>query len=665
MPSADELLIRVRLTGARTAASEAKVVATSIDEIGAAERRAAGASGTLVSRMNKAGGRLTATGHTMSRAFTVPFLAVAGASAKLAMDFQQNMELIHTQAGATQGEVGTMSNFILHHMNNAVQGPNDLAKALFRLEGAGMHGKQAMIALKDASDLAMVGNANVEDTAKTLAQAWFVNIKGGRNMTNVVGELNATVGAGDLRLQQLVDALGTGVVASAKQAGLSFQDVTGALAVFGDETNNVSGWSAQFATALHFLYAPTNKAAAAMESMHLPADQLAKDMSKPNGLVRALGDLRAHLDALPGGRKGVKARQMLADILPGGRGRVLLVLLNQLDRLQGKINQIHQTAGGVATSVPTHDVGITSQGGFGGAVQTSQQLAANRLKAALAQLQRTGVELGTTLLPLLVPVVKQISDGIQKLAGWFNKLSPGMQHTIVKFGAILAIAGPMAIFIGSTIRGIAAIGGAFKALGAISSILTPGGVVVLALTAFVAFVWTFRRQIKKALSGIWFSIKDGLVKELNWVIDQLNKIIKAANKLPFVNIPLIGHVGEPAPKSGAARDPFARGHRDVIPRSQRGYTPGAAPGASVNSPSQRGSARGAPPGASIIPRHGSVASHHGHNYRGRRRVAVSPDGTIVADDGGDVVVHSHLYLDGKELFTSVDRQTRNRRNRGG
>jgi hypothetical protein len=122
-----------------------------------------------------------------------------------------------------------------------------------------------MKALKAASDLATVGNSDVESTAKTLAQTWFVGIKGAGSLHNTVAELNATVGQGDLRMQQLVDALGTGVLPSAKEAGLSLQDVTGALAVFGDETNNTSGFMAQFATALHFLYNPTAEVKEAVE----------------------------------------------------------------------------------------------------------------------------------------------------------------------------------------------------------------------------------------------------------------------------------------------------------------------------------------------------------------------------------------------------------------
>jgi TP901 family phage tail tape measure protein len=311
--------------------------AASVREVGAA----GAASGRKVGALGR--GMLILTKGMKFGALAA--VGIAAEATKMGMEFDSAFLRIKTQAGESGKTMGWLRNQVLNFAasGKAGQGPMDLVAALYRLEGAGLRGAKAMAALRAASDLAAVGNANVEDTAKTMAQTLFVGMKGTGNVKQLVAELNATVGAGDLKLQQLVDALGTGVTASAKQAGLSFHDVTGALAVFGDETNNVSGWAAQFATALHFLYAPTDKAAKAFKALGMGKDDLAKDMSGPNGLVTALSDLRDHINALPGGPHGVKARQLLSDILPGGRGRVLLVLLNQLDRLQGKMRQVHRT----------------------------------------------------------------------------------------------------------------------------------------------------------------------------------------------------------------------------------------------------------------------------------------------------------------------------------
>jgi hypothetical protein len=47
--------------------------------------------------------------------------------------------------------------------------------------------------------------------------------------------LNATVGAGNMRMGDLISALGTGVLPAAKLAGLSLKDVGAALALMVDE----------------------------------------------------------------------------------------------------------------------------------------------------------------------------------------------------------------------------------------------------------------------------------------------------------------------------------------------------------------------------------------------------------------------------------------------
>jgi hypothetical protein len=82
-----------------------------------------------------------------------------------------------------------------------------------------------------------------------------------------------------------------------------------------------------------------------MESDRLTGSNLGKDFRKKNGLLTALTDLRGHLDKLPGGFRGLKASQVLSDILPGGRGRVMNVMLGQLDRYQAKMKQIGGTTG--------------------------------------------------------------------------------------------------------------------------------------------------------------------------------------------------------------------------------------------------------------------------------------------------------------------------------
>lgn len=389
------------------------------------QRAGAGMQKTMDARLGSMSKSMGKVGSEMSHALTIPILGTAAAAVKAGADFDAAMELIHTQAGASQKSVNLLKGEVIDLAKNSAFGPTDLANALFRLEGAGLRGSNAMKALKASSDLAAVGNANVEDTAKTLAQVWASGIKGAGDFTSIVSEVNTTVGTGDLRLSQLIDALGTGLPGAARLAGLNFKDISGALAVFGDNTNNVSGWAAQLATSLHFLTDPTTKARGALKELGLSQSDLVDDLHKPDGLYVALGQLKDRLERMPGGIQGPKAQNILGDILPGGRGRVLEVLITQLDRYKHKLDE--QGA---------------SQSKFSDAVKKTQDTTAFQIKKDWASIQADAVQLGQTLGPDFLKIFGGIAGEADKIATAFEKLPPDAKRAIVTGGLITAGIGP-------------------------------------------------------------------------------------------------------------------------------------------------------------------------------------------------------------------------------
>jgi TP901 family phage tail tape measure protein len=513
--SADQIVVWIRARDARRFQAEMARSAASVREVGAAGATSGRKLGVM--------GRGMALVTKSLKIGSLAILGIAAEATKMGVNFDSAMLRIQTQAGESTKRMGYLRNAVLDMSASGQfqQGPQELVDALYRLEGAGLRGAEAMRALRAAADLAAVGNANVEDTAKTMAQTLFVGMKGTGNVRQLVAELNATVGAGDLKLQQLVDALGTGVTASAKQAGLSFHDVTGALAVFGDETNNVSGWAAQFATALHFLYAPTQKAAQAMKTMGLSKDALARDMAGPNGLVTALGDLRDHLNSLPGGPHGVKARQLLSDILPGGRGRVLLVLLNQLDRLQGKMHQIQGT-----------------NKDFESSVRKNQQQPLFRLRAAWAQVESAMIRFYDVIKPLVIPVLiillhvlaatvtwlTATGKHVQAIVKWWNGLPAPVKLAAEALGIFLAQG--LALFAIIRIFGMVRAGllavryGIMIVRGAMILLTLGSGPMVLALMALVTIavlIITHWSQVKPIVMAVWNWMKTAARDTGHWV----------------------------------------------------------------------------------------------------------------------------------------------------
>jgi len=427
----------MRLLGGKQAAAEADAVTASIRETGAAAKATAAEQTAAAKQAQKATAASTlaakkqvsatkAVGKSLTKYVTTSVIGIGAASIYMAAKFDRAMLSLHTQAGVATSELGGLRDRFMEIAKLTGFAPEEIAGAGYRLAGAGLRGRKLEQATEASAKLAMVGNADPEETAKTLSQIWFTNIKGGKDFNRVVAELNATVGAGDLRLPQLVDALGTGVVASAKEAGLSMQDVNGALAVFGDETNNVSGWSAQLATAFHFFTSPGDKASKAMEKLGLKSHQLSADMAKPKGLITAIKDLKTHLEALPGGIEGVQAKDILGEILPGGRGRVMLVLMNQLDRLESKMVQIKGTSDEFKQSVrETEDQPMV------------------KMKKAWAEVEVTMIKLGEALIPIVVPALEKAGQAVGDLADFFNGLSDPLKAAIGEAIGLAAALGPL------------------------------------------------------------------------------------------------------------------------------------------------------------------------------------------------------------------------------
>lgn len=380
MITVEALDILLRVQGMRTFESRMRAARGSVLGLGRAVRNEnASTSAALIKAASK-----------VSLALGAAAVVATATGYKLAVEFEREMTLVHTQAGASAAEVASLKNQVLDLAKVMPQGPIELAKGLYHLESVGLRGAAAMDALKIAAEGAAVGHASLEQTTSALGAAWLVAIPGAGNLRHTMAMLNATVGAGNMRMDELVTALGTGVLPTAKEAGLQLQDVMGALAILKDEGYGAYGAMAQFATALHFFTSPTAKATDAFKKLGMGQMELARTM-REKGMVPALEEL--HTKLLEFSPDLTKQEKIMGEILPGGRGRVFRVLLNQIDRYQMKIDQIMGTSGN-----------------FNQAVAATHETSAYKLDRAWSRLQVSLIKLGDALKGTLTPALTTFMD---------------------------------------------------------------------------------------------------------------------------------------------------------------------------------------------------------------------------------------------------------------
>lgn len=426
--------------------------------------KASAAATTFEGRMKTVGASATRAGSTMTRDLTVPIVAAGVASAKMAIDFQQQMLLIQTQAGASAGEVKKMTGAVLELAKTAPQGPVELARGLYHLESIGMRGNAALKALKESAMAAGMGIANLEDVTTALGGAVVTGIKGTKDYTEAMGILNATIGSGNMRMSDLAPALGK-VVPMAKLVGLDLKEVGAAMATLTDRGIPAEQAATMLAMSFAKMANPTKAGAKALSDLGISATQLANMMrSGPNGLGNALELIAAGMTKL---NDKTRATQDVLTAFGGGKmGKGILTLVESLDQglssYSGKLGQVDKQ---------TKDF-LAHQGAY-------MQSTSYKLAAAWSSIQADMIKVGTSLAPVAVTLAHDFSKVADAIAG----LSPGERKMLEDTVAFLAVLGPGLLVVGKFAKAIAAVTAATKTLGLVNTATQISGIGAAAATA--------------------------------------------------------------------------------------------------------------------------------------------------------------------------------------
>ncbi|MGW1000482.1 phage tail tape measure protein [Streptomyces sp. NPDC002520] len=348
-------------------------------------------------------GKLAKTAKIAGEAVAVGLAAGLAEGVKSAVEFQAEMTRISTQAGGTAKDVKTLSEQVLKLGTTTQQGPQALAESLYHLKSVGMDNVSAMQALKEASDLAAVGHANLEETTNALAGAWRTGIKGATSFHEAVSTVNAIIGAGNMSMDQFNAAIGTGILPSAKEFGLSMKQVGAALALMTDEGIDSASAATRLRMSFSLLGAPSGAAEKQLKKIGLTGLQLADAMRSKDGLIGAIQLLKEHLDA--SGLSASQQSQILSRAFGGGRSSSgILLMLNNLDVLKKKQDQVNKS---------------TSK--FDDAVKMQRKTAEAQWHLLTSNLEVMGVRVGTKVLPYITDFVHYLATTAMPAASRFGK----------------------------------------------------------------------------------------------------------------------------------------------------------------------------------------------------------------------------------------------------
>lgn len=170
-------------------------------------------------------------------------LGGAYAGIKQYMDFNKQITQTFSQANVEITKQAALTKNVRDIAKETGRSYHDVADALYRVAsatsawhgGKGASTKELTALTRETANLQTLGNLQTgaqSDQASRVIGAIanaglkdFAHIKDPKKRAHAIGaSVNAIVGAGDLRMSDLISALGRGVEASAKSVGLSFKD---------------------------------------------------------------------------------------------------------------------------------------------------------------------------------------------------------------------------------------------------------------------------------------------------------------------------------------------------------------------------------------------------------------------------------------------------------
>ncbi len=245
---------------------------------------------------------VVALGKRATFALGAAAVAITYEGLKIHSSFQSAMTRVSTLAGVNQGRLAELTAGIKALSPQVDQGLTPLANALYRIAStpAGLKATNAQLLTmtKYAGMLTTIGGpgTTLTQTSRIIGGAMSTGIKGAGSPKNIVSLAAATVGSGDIKMSDFVNFMGTGVLTSGKLTGVTMPQVAAFLALAGSnlQSGQVSGHG--LAHGLQLMAAPTPTAQNALGAIGLGATTLAHVM-RTKGLGAAVKTLYAHLQA--------------------------------------------------------------------------------------------------------------------------------------------------------------------------------------------------------------------------------------------------------------------------------------------------------------------------------------------------------------------------------
>lgn len=428
-------------------------------------------------KVQKAGEKVKNAGSGMTKTVTAPILAAGAASAKMAMDFEDSMAKVSTIADATEVPMDEMQKAILNLSNQTRISSEEIAQNIYDSISAGQKTGDAVNFVSNSTKLAKAGFADAGaalDVLTTIMNAYGLKAS---EVTNVSDMLIQTQNLGKTTVADLASSMGK-VIPTANAYGVSLDELCAGYAIM--TANGVA--TAESTTYMNGMLNELGKSGTNVsETLKEKTGKTFKELMD-SGM--SLSDvLKIISDAATENNKSFG--DMWSSSEAGKAGMILLG--DSAENFNGVLEQMQNSAGATNTAFEKLDTNST------------------KIEKATNELKNDAIDLGTTLMEELAPIIENIAEKISQFTEWFNGLSESEKQMIIQIGLIVAAIGPLLIVLGTVVSSGAKIIGGIpviaKGLSGLFGIIAANPVLAI-ITAIVIAVFTLWTTCDEFREGV-------------------------------------------------------------------------------------------------------------------------------------------------------------------
>lgn len=423
-------------------------------------------------------GRSTAqAGKQMTAGVTLPLVGAGIGAFKTASDFETSMAKIQSLVGLSAETVKGFEKDVLNLAGETGRAPRELADAMFFITSAGLRGADAVEALTTSAKAAAAGLGETEGVADAVTNALNGYEAGSISAAHATDVLVKTVEQGKASAADLAPQFGR-LVPMAAELGVGFDQVGAGLAFLTRSSGNASQSATALRGVLSKLVKPSQQGVKELDRIGMSMADLRKHV-REKGLLSALDMLkRASVE------NGFAMAKYFEDVealngvlaLTGPKADEARVVFDELTRSTGKLDEAF------AVAADTTEV---------------------KMGRAAAGLKTLLIQLGASIIPVVVPMVQQLSSILSGLAERFRALNPLQRKMVMLLAGVAAAAGPVLLIVGGLISTLGAlvkvassvVGVGMKLAGLLFGLSAPVLVTVGVIAALAAgFVIAYQRS---------------------------------------------------------------------------------------------------------------------------------------------------------------------------